>query len=379
MIRELFSVILTLLSFTSFSQNNEEKFITPMKVWNDTDGVMINAHGAGALFHDGIYYIFGEHKIEGKAGNVAHVGVRCYSSKNLYNWTNEGVALSVVDDTTSFLQKECIIERPKVIYNKKTKKFVMWFHHELKGLGYRAALTGVAVANNVTGPYKYIRSLRPNAWRWPVNYTDEQKKAVYPLKLQNTKVKEEKIEAVRHGMYLNRDFESGQMARDMTLFIDDDGKAYHIHSSEENFTLHVSELTDDYLGFTGKYSRVLPGDENEAPAICKVYGKYYLIASGCTGWWPNPARSAVADNIMGPYAPLGNPCRGTEEQCNTTFNSQSTYLLPVEGKKDKYILMLDSWRPDNAIDGRMVWLPLSFEDGKPVVRWHEKWNLSVFD
>jgi len=41
--------------------------------------------------------------------------------------------------------------------------------------------------------------------------------------------------------------------------------------------------------------------------------------------------------------------------------------------------MLDSWRPENAIDGRMVWLPLTFEDGKPVVRWHEKWNLSVFD
>jgi hypothetical protein len=379
MIKNFLSVILTLVLCSSFAQNKNEKFIVPMEPWNDTDGVPINAHGAGALFHKGVYYIFGEHKIEGKAGNVAHVGVRCYSSKNLYDWKNEGVALAVVDDTTSMLQKECVLERPKVIYNKKTRKFVMWFHHELKGMGYDAALTGVAVADHVTGPYKYIRSLRPNAWKWPVNYSEEQKRAVYDEKLQTSKIREEKIDAVRRGMYLNRDFRTGQMARDMTLFVDDDGTAYHIHSAEENFTLHVSELSEDYLGFTGKYTRVLAGDENEAPAICKVDGKYYLIASGCTGWWPNPARSAVADNIMGPYTPLGNPCRGTEKQCNTTFYSQSTYLLPVEGKKDKFILMLDSWRPDNAIDGRLVWLPLTFENGNPVVRWYDKWNLTVFD
>ena len=53
----------------------------------------------------------------------------------------------------------------------------MWFHHELKGQGYKAALTGVAVSDNITGPYKYIRSLRPNAGVWPVNFPEEYKKA----------------------------------------------------------------------------------------------------------------------------------------------------------------------------------------------------------
>ena len=37
----------------------------------------------------------------------------------------------------------------------------MWFHHELKGQGYKAALTGVAVSDNITGPYKYIRACVP--------------------------------------------------------------------------------------------------------------------------------------------------------------------------------------------------------------------------
>ena len=77
------------------------------------------------------------------------VGVHVYSSKDLYNWQDEGIALEMLDDETSMLQRGSVVERPKVIYNKKTGKFVMWFHHELKGQGYKAALTGVAVADSV--------------------------------------------------------------------------------------------------------------------------------------------------------------------------------------------------------------------------------------
>lgn len=46
----------------------------------------------------------------------------------------------------------------------------------------------------------------------------------------------------------------------MTLFVDDDGTAYHIYSSEENLTLHIAELSDDYLSHTGKYIRIFPED-----------------------------------------------------------------------------------------------------------------------
>ena len=54
-------------------------------------------------------------------------------------------------------------------------------------------------------------------------------------------------EAINKGMFVKRDLESGQMSRDMTLFVDEDGKAYHIYSSEENLTLQIAELSDDYL------------------------------------------------------------------------------------------------------------------------------------
>ena len=104
----------------------------PGKIWEDTDGVHINAHGGGILYHNGTYYWYGEHKSEHSSS--ALVGVRVYSSTDLYNWKNEGVALPVMPSGSGHkIEKGCVIERPKVIYNEKTKKFVMWFHLELKG------------------------------------------------------------------------------------------------------------------------------------------------------------------------------------------------------------------------------------------------------
>jgi hypothetical protein len=266
-----------------------------------------------------------------------------------------------------------------VIDNKKTKTFVMWFHHELKGQGYIAALTGLATSKKITGPYIYIKSVNPNAGKWPLNFADSLKKVDKEPNLESIGLKKpEGLKIVQDGFFVRRDFAKGQMARDMTLFVDDDGKAYHIHSSENNQTLHIAELTDDYQDFTGKYTRVLEGKANEAPAIFKKDGKYYMITSGTTGWKPNPARSSVAEHPFGPWRELGDPSRGTDAQVKTTFWSQSTYILPVAGKKNAFIYLGDRWTPENAIDGRYVWLPIEFENDKPILRWHEAWDLSVF-
>ncbi len=342
------------------------------KLWYDTEGNMINAHGGGILYFKNKYYWFGEVKGIGKDGNNAMDGVSCYSSKNLSKWKNEGLALKMIVDTNSMLQPGCILERPKVIYNAKSKKFVMWFHHELKDQGYKAALTGLAVADKITGPYLYIKSIRPNQRIWPGNLSENQRR---PLDYTTPNRKDTAWTAkVIEGMFVRRDFEKGQMARDMTLFVDDDGTAYHIASSEDNQTLHVSKLTEDYTGFSGEYYRILPGQSNEAPAIFKYNKKYYLFASGTTGWKPNPGRSFVADNMYGPWQSLGNPVKGTDEEKATTFYSQSTYILPVAGKKNKFIYLGDRWTPDTAAEGKYIWLPITFEEGKPVMYWKDTWS-----
>ncbi len=345
--------------------------------WPDNNGVHINAHGGGILTHEGIYYWFGEHKIAGRAGNRAYVGVHCYRSRDLYNWEDKGVALAVSEDPSSDITKGNVIERPKVIYNVKTRKFVMWFHLELKGQDYRAARSGVAVSDNPEGPYLFLGSFRPNAGVWPVNATPQQMKVVDASQMLDKEFSGNYVAAGDRDKILGRDYAGGQMARDMTLFVDDDGAAYHIFASEENSTMHISLLSDDYLTPAGKFVRVFTGRFMEAPTLCKRQGKYYFIGSGCTGWAPNAARSAVADSIWGPWTELGNPCVG--ENSDLTFGGQSTFILKVAGKEDAFIAIFDLWRPDDAIDGRYLWLPIVFEQERMIVRYHDTWNLSVFD
>ncbi len=374
--------LLILLSAVFFisSCKQEPKFIRPGEIWPDNNGVHINAHGGGILVYNNTYYWFGEHKTEGGAGNRANVGVHCYSSKNLTDWKDEGIALAVAEgDETHDIASGCILERPKVIYNEATKKFVMWFHLELKDQGYDAARSGVAVADRVTGPYTYLKSHRPNAGSWPQNVKEIHKQPV------GAEVQEHYCGGIgclpSHPDTVNilgRDFEKGQMARDQNLFVDDDGKAYHIYSSEENSTLHISQLTDDYADDSGNYIRVFSNRYMEAPAMFKHQGKYYLIASDCTGWAPNAARLAWAPSVFGPWEELGNPCRG--DDADLTFHSQSTYVLPVSGKKDAFIYMGDRWTPKDAIDGRYIWLPIQFDEkGIPFLEWLNEWTLDFFD
>jgi len=312
------------------SSQQSEKYLSfrPGEIWNDTDGRPIEAHGGGLLYQDGTYYWFGEHGTPGRT----RIGVMCYSSKDLYNWKNEGIALPLVyDDPNHDLTVGCALERPKVVYNAATKKYVMWFHLELKGEGYDAARSGVAVSDKATGPYNFIRSFRPNK----------------------------------------------SMARDMTLFVDDDGKAYQFYASEDYKTMHVSLLSDDYLSPAGKFKRIFIDRSTEAPAVFKHQGRYYFIGSGCTAYAPNAARSAVANSIWGPWKELGNPCIG--KNADKTFLSQSTFVFPVKNKSGAFIFMADQWNVYENKGPRYVWLPVQFEKGGILIRWADKWDMSIFD
>ena len=369
-----FFVVFVALAFACLASSctSSSKFTSfhPGEIWPDDNGVHINAHGGGILVEGDTYYWYGEHKTEGTAGNVAHVGVHCYSSKDLYNWKDEGIALAVTHEEDSDIREGMVIERPKVIHNAGTGKYVMWFHLERDPQYYTDGRTGIAVADSPTGPFTYIRCTRATPKSWPDNVLDIHKGPVAEGLQDVTNLSEGQMPDEVNT--LGRDFELGQHSRDMTLFVDDDGKAYHICSSESNSTIHINELTDDYLDFTGRYIRVFVGCKLEAPAIFKHDGKYYMMMSGCTGWAPNPGHSASAPSIWGPWEEMGNPCVGEGKE--TTFDSQSTYFitLPSGG----VIYMGDRWRPENAIDGRYIWLPVEFNrDGTFSLRWRDEWTL----
>lgn len=331
-------LIFTLASYIcACTQSQKEGAeIIPGIIWYDTDGNPINAHGGGIMYHEGTYYWYGEYKGDStyrlewvttwECWRADAGGVSCYSSKDLLNWKFEGVVLpSTPHDTTSDLHPSQVIERPKVIYNDKTKKFVMWMH--IESPDYEKAHAGVAISDTPTGQFTYLGSFKPN----------------------------------------------GNDSRDQTVFKDDDGRAYHIYSSEWNKTLYIGLLNDEYTQHTGKYTRNFINLSREAPAVFKHEGKYYLISSGCTGWDPNVAECAVADSLLGEWQIIGNPCVGKD--ADSTFFAQSTFVLPVAGRKDTYIAMFDRWNKTNLIDSRYVWLPLTFKDGKPVIEWKDKWTL----
>lgn len=347
--------------------------ITPGKEWPDRKGEHINAHGGGLLFHEGKYYWYGENRPT--RGFTTEVGVEVYSSSDLMNWEDEGVALAVSEEAGHDIERGCIMERPKVVRNPKTGKFVMLFHLELKGKGYAAARVGFAESDSPVGPFRFIRALRPNAGKWPTDFSRREIRKAKKLKEADYKEwwTPEWREAIREGLLLARDVPGGQMSRDMTVYVDDDGKAYHIYSAEENLTLNLAELTDDYLDYTGRYVRIAPGGQNEAPTIFKRDGVYWMITSGCTGWAPNEARMFKAASLWGPWEPLPSPFVGKDAK--KSFHTQGTYIFKVEGTEDGFVFMADRWNPQSLKNSRHIWLPIDFEaDGTPVIRWVDSWS-----
>ena len=163
---------------------------------------------------------------------------------------------------------------------------------------------------------------------------------------------------------LGMDLETGQQSRDMTVFVDDDRTAYVVYASEKNSTIHLAELDGGYTGFTGRYWRLFPWRWMEAPVLFKRNGKYYFIGSGCTGWAPNAARSAVAERLTGPWTELGNPA--VDAGGDTTYGAQGTFALQLA--PDQIIFMADRWNPENAIDGRYLWLPVEWNGERPILK-----------
>jgi beta-galactosidase len=316
----------------NFIQAQQVKQFTPGEVWNDTDGHFIQAHGGGIMSLDGTWYWYGENKdapnnqSEGKnPQRVDVIGISCYSSTDLYNWKFEGVVLPAVKDNPAHdLHPSRVVERPKVIFNENTGKFIMLMHIDKADYGY--ARIGFAVSDKPTGPFEYKYSVSPG----------------------------------------------GCDSRDMTVFKDDNGKAYIFYSSEWNKTMHVMQLSDDYLQPVGDIHRIFIGLSREAPAVFKFNGKYYIITSGCTGWAPNVADCSVADSIMGIWKSIGNPCIGKDSQI--TYYGQSTFILQMPGEKNQFIFIADRWNPQNLRDSRYLWLPLEVdESGKVKITWQEQW------
>ncbi len=306
---------LFLFSWISSAQSVIENSI----FWKDTEGNTIEAHGSGFIKVDDTYYMIGEDK-----SHNAHTfkAVNCYASKDLVNWEFRNAIIT--PETHPSLVTDRVIERPKVIYNKSTKQFVMWVHFESGNYGQAEA--GVFYADTIDGDYTFHKSFRP----------------------------------------------FGKMARDCTLFVDDDGTAYFAAAANENADMEIYRLTDDYMDVAANVITLWPGAWREAPALFKHNEVYYMVTSGATGWSPNQAKYAYASSITGPWSDLIDLGDGT------TYDSQSNYVIPVYGtEQTTFIFSGDRWQDPDLRASKYIWLPLTIEGTTLTLDFYQRWSIDA--
>jgi hypothetical protein len=323
------SIICALLAsfLLSASARAEPKVIDPGAVWPDDRGRHIQAHGGAIIKLANSFYWFGEDRSPGNDPHKRYVA--CYASNDLAHWTfrNQVLKLELPE-----IGPKLVLERPKVYFNSKTGKFVMYMHidgpgtPEGKGNGYALARVGVATCDTVDGNYAFLRSFRP----------------------------------------LN------QESRDIGQFVDDDGLAYLIFESRPSKGFFIASLSEDYLDVK-KGVAFIPMSL-EGNALVHYKGLYYVVGSGLTGWGANSNKYASAEHLEGPWSAF----QDIAAPASKTYGSQSTFLLKITGSKTtSVIFMADIWKPRMLSDSRYLWMPLEIGAGKLTLPKPQPWSIDV--
>lgn len=345
--------------------------IRPGQQWLDTEGKPIHAHGGSILYVQDTFYWYGENKEKSTPGSgIWHWGIRCYSSKDLYNWMDMGLIIPPDEnDPEATMHPSKCVDRPHIVHNRFTNQFVCWLKVMMPDGTQKST---VLVANDILGPYTIVKD------------------GLKPL---------------------------GMSAGDFDLVVNpSDGKAYYyferVHSE-----MICADLTADYTDVTGYYSTHLPQSHppyvREAPAHFYRKGLHYLVTSGTTGYFPNPSEVACSELYHGPFEVLGNPHPG--DDTNTSFRSQISSVFKHPHKKDLYIAVADRWvtehtpgnpttyeetreifdrmfhpdaghhhgedpfQPIDSSKAGYVWLPFRFDGKMAYLDWQDEWRMEDYE
>lgn len=349
--------------------------IRPGKVWRDTNGKRIQAHGGALYYEDGIYYWYGENK--DRTDGICAVwtwGIRAYRSKDLYNWEDLGLIIKPdLVHPVSGLYPEKHIDRPHILKCNKTGKYVCW----IKQSGEEACFL-ILEADRFTGPYQIIKeNYRPFGWK----------------------------------------------VGDFDLFKEQDQKAY-LFMDADHEGIRGMRLSDDYRAVETEISRQYENLHapfcREGVALFTRDEKKYMLTSGMTGYIPNKSDAAITDSWTEPFQSIGNPHPNDPD--DSSFNSQISQVFKVPGKADLYIAIADRWVPDYPVDhvradmimrsvashyepekyqvtaeeqqevmnspmlesadtskADYVWLPLRFEGENVYIDWLDEWRIEDYD
>lgn len=294
------TVLLISTAISLAQQSGKTDAIYSGTPWFDQNGNVVSAHGANIIKEKDTFYLFGEAHTD---TSNAFTGFNCYSSKDLYNWRFESIALPLQKSGKLGLNR--VGERPKVMKCPKTGEFIMFMHADT--LTYKDQFVGYAVSKKIKGPYQF---------KGPVLY-------------QGKSIKK----------------------WDMGTFQDTDGSGYIlIHGGE------IYKLSDDFKSVTEKINENITSGF-ESPTMLKKDGLYYFIGSHLTSWEKNDNYYYTSNSLKGPWQSQGL----IAPEGTLTWNSQSTFVLPIQGTKETtYMFMGDRWSfPKQASSATYVWQPFT--------------------
>lgn len=339
----------------------------PGKFLYDVEGKLVQAHGGSILYANGIYYWYGENK-EGITGMATgercphwHHGVRLYSSKDLYNWKDEGCIVKESDDPGNPFHPSRIMDRPHILFNEKTGQYVLYAKTSGKDFG--SCTFSVCVGDSL------------------------------------------------FSLHYSHDLDLGPFhAGDFDLFLV--GEAAYIVFENPHDCMVLARLSEDYLSivpdsFERHLEKPFPPYVREAPAHFARNGRHYLLTSGTTGYFPNRSRVYDITDLHGHWVDLGDPC--IEDRKGNSFHSQFSSVFHDPNHPGLFIALGDRWLIDLVEDlpdmdeafvemfdpsregkkpilyapnlsdentslATYVWLPISFdENGIPLIRYRREW------
>ena len=350
--------------------------------WKDTAGEVIQAHGGSIAYSNGTYYWVGQGAPDNVPTGYTGAGgvfvnqwlfttINMYTSKDLVNWTPANPVASIdsaeaykyaegnVEGSTSKvlsyvnadgtaakgfeqLLKEhpqyardaalgCKIERPHILFNKNTNKWVVWAHWE-GTVGYGSSELICFESEN---------SDPTSAWHVVSWGKDAQGNDIYHARPTVT------IDGKQTSV----------VSRDLTAWVDPDtGKGYVISVNDSGLRLYKLDDTYTKIEPAGSYE-FMQGQHVEAPSMFKSNGRFYMFTSRQDYWDPTQTEYATAANIEDPSTWSGltevqsrGEARknwGNQDPTTRTYLGQPTYALQYNGKDymPHVLLMSDDWNP----------------------------------
>lgn len=310
----------------------------------DNNGVLVEAHGGKFLDNrarDGYWYWYGAFTNRSNVGVEVrpNVGVWCYKSADLMNWTKVGYILPNVAGFTH-------VERPRAVYNANNGTYVI-FGHLKNGPG--DSRMGIATATDPEGP-----------WEWVVDDFDPSG--------------------------------TGQYSRDFNVWLESDGDCWVVYTNEANTSCRISRLNSDFtaLHATPQHTTII-GADREAPVMFKIgsgsSARRFLITSDANAYdytstfdvkyltqtgsdpasgWPSSANMAAFDAAAFELF--------ASDPVNTDLASQPTDVIQLGSQ---YIYVGDHWDPVTLYNSRSVFLPLVIDGAAISATLLEEWNLPV--